>query len=109
MVSVILLLRLVANALQKSVEMFFMGWANKLGGVIFYTIIYALVFSAVLFYANKLSIIKADTIAESKCYSIVQPIGIKVINGFGELIPIFKNLFTQLESFFDTVQKKMQA
>jgi membrane protein required for colicin V production len=109
MVSVILLLRLLAKVLQKSVELLLMGWANKIGGILFYAIIYTLVFSVVLFYASKLGIIKADTIAESKCYSVVQPIGIKAINGFGRVIPFFKDLFTQLESFFGTVQKKIQA
>ncbi len=109
MISVILLLRLVANVLQKSVELLLMGWANKLGGIFFYAIIYTLIFSVMLFYANKLGLIKASTIAESKCYAIVQPIGIKVINGFGKIIPIFKDLFVQLESFFGSVEKKIQA
>jgi membrane protein required for colicin V production len=106
MVGVILALRLVANILQKSVELLLMGWANKLGGILFYTIIYTLIFSVVLFYANRLGIIKQSTIDESKCYAIVQPLGIKVINGIGYVIPLFKNVFTQLESFFNTVGKE---
>lgn len=109
MVGVILALRLVANILQKSVELLLMGWANKLGGILFYAIIYILIFSVVLFYANKLGIIQQNTIDESKCYAIVQPMGIKVINGIGYVIPLFKNVFIQLESFFSIVGKKAQV
>jgi membrane protein required for colicin V production len=107
MMGVIFALRLVANVLQKSVELLLMGWANKLGGILFYAIIYTLIFSLVLFYANKLGIIKQITIDESKCYPIVQPLGIKVINGIGYVIPLFKNVFIQLESFFSKAVQKV--
>lgn len=109
MIGVILLLRLLANMLQKSVEFLLMGWANKMGGMLFYVIIYTLIFSVVLFYANKMSILKQNTIAASTCYSFVQPWGIKAINGFGKIIPIFKDSFTQLSTFFDSVGKKITS
>ncbi|MDI9365730.1 MAG: CvpA family protein [Flavobacterium sp.] len=109
MVAVILVLQLVANILQKSVELLLMGWANKLAGILFYAIMYTLIYSVILFYANKLGIIQQSTINASKCYAIVQPIGIKVINGIGHIIPIFKNVFMQLESFFSIVGKNAQV
>ncbi|MBC7720689.1 MAG: CvpA family protein [Pedobacter sp.] len=109
MIGVIFLLRLMANVLQKSVEFLLMGWVNKIGGMLFYAIIYTMVFSVVLFYANKMNILKQETISASKCYPFVQPWGIKVINGFGKIIPIFKDLFTQLETFFDGIGKKGAA
>lgn len=109
MVAVILALRLVANVLQKSLELLLMGWANKIGGILFYAIIYTLIFSVMLFYADKLGIFHQDTIAASKCYGFVQPIGIKVIHGIGYIIPLFKNVFEQLEVFFNIFGKKVYA
>jgi membrane protein required for colicin V production len=109
MIVVILALRFVANILQKSVELLFMGWANKIGGILFYAIVYTLIYSVVLFYANKLGIIQQSTINTSKCYALVQPMGIKVIEGIGFIIPVFKNVFIQLESFFSIVGQKAQA
>jgi membrane protein required for colicin V production len=109
MIGVILSLRLVANILQKSVELLLMGWANKIGGILFYAIMYTLIYSVILFYANKLGIIQQSTIDASKCYGFVEPIGIKVIEGIGYVIPIFKNVFMQLESFFSVVGKKAQV
>lgn len=106
MIGIMFLLRLVANVLQKSVEFLLMGWVNKIGGMLFYAIIYTLVFSVLLFYADKMNILKQETISVSKCYPFVQPWGVKVINGFGKIIPIFKDLFTQLETFFDGIGKK---
>ena len=105
-IGVMVLLRLVANILQKSVEFLLMGWANKIAGILFYAIIYTLIFSVVLFYAEKMAILKQDMIASSKCYPFVQPLGIKVINGLGKIVPLFKDLFTQLETFFDSIGKK---
>ena len=105
-IGVMILLRLVANILQKSVEFLLMGWANKIAGILFYAIIYTLIFSVVIFYAEKMAILKQDIIAASKCYPFVQPLGIKVINELGKVVPLFKDLFTQLETFFDSIGKK---
>ena len=109
MIGVIFLLRLLANMLQKSAEFLLMGWVNKIGGALFYTIIYTMVFSVILFYTTKMNIIKQETIDTSKCYAFVQPWGIKVVNAFGSIVPLFKNLFTQLETFFDSLSKKVAA
>ena len=109
MIAVIFVLRLLANVLQKSAEFLLMGWANKVGGMLFYAVIYTIIFSVLLFYATKMNILKQETIDTSKCYAMVQPWGIKVINGFGTIIPFFKDLFTQLETFFDSLSKKSAA
>ena len=105
-IGVMVLLRLVANVLQKSIEFLLMGWANKIAGILFYAIIYTLIFSIVIFYAEKMAVLKQDMIASSKCYPFVQPLGIKVVNGVGKIVPLFKDLFTQLETFFDSIGKK---
>src|ERR1044071_3099742 len=49
---VILIIRLGARAIQKLTEAMMMGWANRLGGVILYIVIYITIFSVILFYAN---------------------------------------------------------
>ncbi|MBC7650174.1 MAG: CvpA family protein [Deinococcales bacterium] len=109
MIVVMILLRLVVNVLQKSVEFLLLGWANKIAGILFYAIIYTLIFSILIFYAEKMAILKQDIIASSKCYPYVQPLGIKVINELGKIVPLFKDLFTQLEAFFSIVSKKVEV
>jgi membrane protein required for colicin V production len=98
---VVLLVRLCARVIQKTTEWAFLGWANKLGGILLYMVLYTVILSVVLFYAEKLNIITAATIASSKTYSFIKPWGPKAINIIGALVPFFKDMFHQLEVFFD--------
>ena len=82
-----------------------LGWVNKIGGIILFAAIYTIVFSVLLFYAEQMKLIQPDTINKSVTYSFVQPWGPKAINGFGSIIPVFKDMFGELEQFFDGVAK----
>jgi membrane protein required for colicin V production len=104
---VVLLIRLGANAIEKAIEVALLGWVNKLGGIILYAAIYILIFSVLLFYAEQVKLVKPETIQQSITYSFVQPWGPKAINGVGSVIPVFKDMFGELESFFDGVAVNM--
>ena len=106
---VILLIRLGARAIEKTVEVAMLGWVNKIGGVILFAAIYTVVFSVLLFYAEQMKLVEPETINKSVTYSFVQPWGPKAINGFGTIIPIFKDMFGELEQFFDGVAKKISS
>ena len=108
MIVVVFLVRLVANIIQKAVSMAMLGWLNRLGGIIFYFVLYMAVYSIVLFYLTKINFIKPETIAASRTYSFIEPLGPKVINTIGIIIPIFKNMFQQLSDFFSKVAAKAQ-
>ena len=107
MIGFILLIRLVAGIIQKGVEFMLMGWINRLGGIVLYVAIYTTVFSVVLFFADKIHLVKQQTIQESVVYSYIEPCGPKIVNGFAVIVPFFKNMFTQLETFFVSVGKGM--
>lgn len=100
---VILLIRLGAKAIEKTVEMAMMGWLNKIGGIILFAAIYITVFSVLVFYAEQLKLLQPDTIDKSVTYSFIQPWGPKAINGFGSVVPLFKDMFSALEHFFEGV------
>ncbi|MBK5272033.1 MAG: CvpA family protein [Bacteroidia bacterium] len=104
---VVFLVRLGANAIQKIVETVMLGWVNKLGGMIFYIAIYATIFSVILFYAEQLQIVRPATKEKSTTYSYVQPLGPKAINAIGTVIPVFKDMFAELQDFFGTVSEKI--
>lgn len=103
---VVFLIRLGAKLLQGAVQMAMLGWANRLGGVIFYVLIYFFIYSILLFYATQLSLIKAETTQASATYDFIQPFGPKVIDVLGSIIPFFKNMFEELLQFFDAVGEK---
>ena len=98
---VMLLIRLGANMIERMVEFAMFGWLNKLGGMLFYAILYITFFSIVLFYAENLGLLTAETIQSSKTWPFVAPWAPKAIEAIGAVIPMFKGLFEQLETFFD--------
>lgn len=100
---VALLVRLGAKLLQGAVQMVMLGWVNRLGGVVFYLLIYLFIFSLLLFYATQLHLIKPTTSEASLTYGLIAPFGPRVIHIVGLVIPFFKNMFTELLHFFDAV------
>lgn len=106
---VIILIRLGAKAIEKTVETAMLGMVNKLAGIILYVAIYTLVFSVLLFYAEQMKLLQPETINKSVTYSFIQPWGPRTINMFGSLIPVFKDMFGDLEQFFDGVAQKISS
>jgi membrane protein required for colicin V production len=104
---VVLLVRLGANLIQRTVEIAMLGWVNRLGGIVLYAALYITIFSIVLFYAEQIHLVKQQTIDRSVTYSFVQPWGPKAINVLGSVIPWFKDMFGELEKFFGNVSDKM--
>ncbi len=104
-VAVIMLVRIVAAFIEKTLEWSMLGWANKLGGIFFFAALYLVMGSVILYYLAKLGVVGQQAIAHSKSYPILEPIGPFVINTMGKVLPVFKDVFAQLESFFDSMVK----
>jgi len=107
--AVALLVRWAASLLEALVDMAWLGWANKLGAVFLYAALYTAIFSVALFYGTKSNLISPHTFSSSATYGFVKPWGPWVIDGLGKLIPWFKNMFTELEDFFDSISKKLSG
>ena len=104
---VVLLVRWGGKLIEKTFQVAMLGWLNRIGGIIFFAALYIIIFSIFLFYAEKLQLIKPSVIQRSVTYSFVQPWGPKVIDGFGNIIPIFKDMFAHLEEFFSGISNKI--
>lgn len=100
----VFIVRLGAKAIEKTVELAMLGWANRIAGIILYFILYTCVFSVILFYAVKIGLLSAQTLADSSSYSFIKPWGPAAINALGVILPFFKNMFAELESFFGRVK-----
>ena len=105
-IAVMLLVRIGAGLLEKTIELTLMGWVNRIGGMLLYMLLYTFIFSIVLFYAGQLKLISEETSSGSLVYSRIRPIGPVVIDGFGKVIPVFKNMFTELEEFFEKISER---
>lgn len=106
-IGVVLLIRIGANLLQKAVETVMLGFVNRLGGILLYAVIFITVYSIFLFYAVQVNFIKPETLQASATYNFLQPWGPKAMSIFGSIIPWFKDMFIQLEQFFDGVSGKV--
>ena len=82
-----------------------LGWANKLGGILIYTLLYMTVFSVLIFYTEKMELLSQSTIQSSQTYPYIYLWGPFAVEGLGMAIPFFKDLFTDLTGFFEAINK----
>lgn len=106
---VVLLVNIGARVLKKTVSLVMLGWIDRLGGILLYVCIYSIIFSIILFFAEKTFLIKAETVTASSVHDYVAPWGPKVIDNVGKIIPVFRDLFSQLKSFFETLGHTINA
>lgn len=103
---VVWLVRLGAKLIEKTIQFAMLGWINRIGGVVFFVALYGIIFSVFLFYMEKLMIISPATIQSSQSYQYIAPWGPKVIDNLGKIIPVFKDMFTELQDFFGKIAAK---
>ena len=104
---VAVLVGLGGKLIEKTFEMALLGWANRIGGIMLFVILYTIIFSIFLFYAEKIHLFEEATIQSSKVFPFIKPWGPKVINAFGTILPIFKDMFTQLSNYFESLSPKI--
>ena len=104
---VIILVRLGAKLIEKTFQVVMLGWLNRIGGIVLYAALYFIILSIFIFYAEKLQLLQPEAIKSSQTYPFIQPWGPKVMDGFGSLIPVFKDMFTELGDFFNSLSNKI--
>jgi membrane protein required for colicin V production len=105
---VILLVRLGAGALQKLVELALLGWVNRLGGILLYSVIFIVIYSVLLWIANQLYWLSPETKLQSIVYPYIYKIGPWVVDNMGKIMPVFKDVFGELQGFFDSAAKQLR-
>ena len=106
-ITVAFLVNVGARLLQNSVEWAMLGWVNRLGGVLFFALLYAIILSILLFYAVPLNLLGKDAEEHSTFYPYIKPVAPLVMDEIGKLIPFFKNMFVELQNFFGEMQHKI--
>jgi membrane protein required for colicin V production len=71
---VVLLINLGARIIEKVIGLTPIGWLNRLGGIFFYVLLYALIFSVMIYFAEKVRLVSEETVSSSKVYPWVKPI-----------------------------------
>jgi membrane protein required for colicin V production len=104
---VVLLVRLGAGLIEKTFQVLLLGWANRIGGILLYTALYLIILSIFIFYAEKLKLLQPASIQSSVTYAFIEPWGPKLMDKIGSLVPMFKDTFTQLGDFFNSLSNKI--
>ncbi len=105
---VVLAVRSVAKLIEKAMDLAWMGWVNKLGGILIYACMYLLILSVLFFYGTQLKLITEEARTTSVAYAYIAPVGPKVIEMIGVVIPIFSNMFSELQQFFEKLGTQLK-
>lgn len=104
-IGVVLLIRMGAALIEKTLEIALLGWANRLAGMALYLLLYLMMLSVLLFYASQTHFIAPETLAASKTWPWIEPVAPKVIDALGSVLPFLKNMFEELKTFFGGLSK----
>jgi membrane protein required for colicin V production len=105
LIAVWILVRMASKLIETSLELVMLGWLNRLAGILLYALLYACIFSVVLFYADKMHLLKPYMISDSISYGFIQPIGPKFMSLFEKILPVLKGAFQELGDFFGHLGK----
>lgn len=92
--------RILAAMVQKSLEFAMLGWANRLGGILLYALLYSSLLTVALFYADKLQLLSADAKAGSQFYQLMHGFAKPLLESIRDAIPFVRNIVQQLTDFF---------
>lgn len=98
---VALVVRIGGKAIEAALQLAMLGWANRIGGILFYLLLHAFIYSIVLFFAEKLMLLRPATIASSVVYPMLRPMAPWVMQALGAVLPFFKDAFERLGTFFE--------
>jgi len=97
-----LLVSLLARMVQKLIKLSMLEGLNKIGGAILYVAVYSVILSALIFFLEAMHIVSEENIQRSAFLPFIKPLAPSVIEGIGKFIPAFRNMFTELQTFFET-------
>lgn len=102
----IVLVTLIGKFIRKAIQLAMLGWLDSFMGMLLYVVLYTIIFSILLFYAEKMLLVSKEQIAASYTYPYIVSWGPKLMNNIGRIIPSFRDIFSQLETFFASVAAK---
>lgn len=100
---VMLLVKMIAKAIESAMKAVMLGWVNKALGGLIYAGLGVVICSTFLWLGREVQLIKPEQIAASKTYEYIEPVAPMVADKVGFVVPMVKNVFGDLSLFFDNV------
>lgn len=106
-VAVVLIIRIAGNMFQQAVQWSLLGWVNRIAGALLYLLLYAVIISVFLFYLSSMKWISPEATENSFFYNVLYPLAPAIIEKLGAWIPLFKDIFIELQAFFGGLEDKI--
>jgi len=100
---VLVIVRLIAKAIQSATRLVMLGWLNGVIGGLLYAFLAAVFWSSVLWLGNQMHLISPETKTYSRTYAYLEPLAPYVFEHISKLLPFAKDVFKDLQHFFDHV------
>lgn len=106
-ITVVLLVYLGARFIKTIARISMMGTLDRLAGILLFVLIYVFIFSIILFFAVKTSVLNHETVKASFVYRFIEPVGPQMLESLAKILPVFKNMFADLQHFFEKMGQKL--
>lgn len=106
-IGVLLLVRLLAKAVEAVMHLAMLGWINGIVGGLLYGFMALIVWSSVLWIANQMHLISPETKAFSRTYTFIEPLAPWVYEKLGKAVPFAQNAFNDLKPFFNRLNQAL--
>jgi membrane protein required for colicin V production len=105
---IVFIVYLIGKILDKLFEVAQLGILNKMLGAILKLIVFMLLFSMFIWLFNQAGFISPETKTHSKTYTSLLSLADHTIEFFGSNLPTIKNIFNDIEHFFEDLADKAQ-
>ncbi|HYV92480.1 MAG TPA: CvpA family protein [Chitinophagales bacterium] len=97
---------LIGKSLEKVIQVIQLGFINRILGAVLRLFIILFIFSMFIWLINQAGMISPETKAQSKTYDALLSFSDHAIIFFGNYIPAVKNIFNDIEHFFESIADK---
>ena len=106
LIVIIVLINLLGKLLTKMLSIVALDLINKLAGAILLASIYIFIYSSILWFLNQVNLINPSTKLESTTFYLLEPLAANIIEFLGQILPMIKNSFIELETLFEDLATK---
>lgn len=106
-VAVIIIVILAAKGIRSLIRIGQLGLFDRIGGILLFILIDLFILSIIVFYGDKLHFFGENTKQASITYQYIAPIAPAMISFLGEIIPVFKGLFADLQNYFGHISQQL--
>jgi len=99
----------MGKLLERVIEVVGLGFINRALGVVMRVIIFSFLFSMFIWLINQAGLISPETRSQSKTVGFLLPAADHAINFFGSILPVVKNIFADIEHFFEDLANKAKS